>query len=71
MRLWAGIVAAYVLTLAGGAALGRAVVLHARSRRGTSAPDPALPAGWLPLGSAFDRALLPGVFDADRVGDAT
>jgi hypothetical protein len=76
MTLWLEIGAAYLLLLAAGVALGRYLATRFDGRGGGGqhrepAPDrpdaPSFGAEWPPLGTAFDRALLPGAFDDDAV----
>ena len=79
MTFWTGVAIAYVVIMALGLSLGR--YLGERFRRHGngggqvdpgSAPTPAGPRHALeapPLGSAFDRALLPGVFDEPAYSD--
>ena len=73
MTFWVGVAVAYVVIMALGLSLGRYFGERLR-RHGDgggqvdpgAAPTPIGPTHALecpPLGSAFDRALLPGVFD--------
>jgi hypothetical protein len=72
VTFWVGVAVAYVVIVALGLSFGR--YLGDRFRHGNgggqadpgAAPTPSGPTHALafsPLGSAFDRALLPGVFD--------
>jgi len=80
MTFWTGVAVAYVLILALGLSLGRYIAdrFTGRGDGGTGTPDPAPePVGPThsleacpPLGSTFDRALLPGVFDGEPVATA-
>ena len=75
MSFWLNVGLAYLLLLGLGLAAG--AFFGARGRRGgrgfggapTPVPvdpsGPTLAAAWLPLGSAFDRALLPDAFTDD------
>lgn len=71
MSFWLNVGLAYLillgLGLAAGAYFGSRGRHGGRGRGGSPAPAPVTPSGptlaaeWPPLGSAFDRALLPGV----------
>lgn len=74
MTFWTGIAVGYVLLIAAGLALGRYLAEHFPDRGSGGlgapaqpAPEPRGPAHAIdfcpPLGSPFDRALLPGAFD--------
>ena len=71
MTFWLNVAVGYLLLLGVGTAIG--VYLGLRRRRGGGGPvvapmapapsGPTLALDCSPLGSAFDRALLPGAFD--------
>jgi hypothetical protein len=72
VTFWVGVAVAYVVIMALGLSLGRYLGDRFRDGNGGGHVDPHVsptPAGpthaleFPPLGSAFDRALLPGVFD--------
>jgi hypothetical protein len=72
MTFWLGVAVAYVLVVALGLSIGRYLAERDPGRDGGIEPfpsnDPLTPAPTFglevpPLGSAFDRALLPGAFD--------
>jgi len=73
VTFWVGVVVVYAIVLSLGLSLGRYIAERfPRGDQGGShdgplpAPTPTGPSHALdvpPLGSAFDRALLPGVFD--------
>ncbi len=78
MTFWLEVALAYLLLIAGGLALGRFLALRFPGNGwGGPSDDPTPPAPsdpthaveWPPLGSAFDRALLPGAFDGEPVRD--
>lgn len=78
MAFWVGVAVVYLVIVNLGLLLGRFLSSRYPRRddgRGfdpTPQPTPAGPTHALdcpPLGSAFDRALLPGVFDAEPVPD--
>lgn len=80
MTFWLNVALGYLLLLAVGTALG--LVIGSRRRRGGGSggtpepvtPEPSGPTLALdcpPLGSAFDRALLPGAFTDERLPAAT
>lgn len=80
MTFWLNVALGYLLLLAVGTALG--LVLGGRRRRrgdggGTAEPvapepfGPTLALDCPPLGSAFDRALLPGTFADERLPTST
>jgi hypothetical protein len=72
VTFWVGVAVGYVVIVALGLSFGRYFAERFRDGNGGgqldpgAAPTPAGPTHALefpPLGSAFDRALLPGVFD--------
>jgi hypothetical protein len=76
VTFWLNVGLGYLLLLAVGTAVG--AFLGRRDRRGggggggvePTVPDPVGPmhaAEWPPLGSDFDRALLPGAFDSEHL----
>lgn len=78
MTFWVGVAVAYVLIVNAGLFLGRLLANRYPRRDGGGGTPPApMPQPYgpshatdcPPLGSAFDRALLPGVFDAEPVVD--
>ena len=79
MTFWVGVAVVYAIVLSLGLSLGRyfAERRHGRDQGGGQsspqpAPAPAGPSHALevpPLGSAFDRALLPGVFDEPAISE--
>lgn len=79
MTFWVGVAVAYVFIVNAGLFLGRLLASRYPRRGGgggstpPAAPDPTGPSHAMdcpPLGTAFDRALLPGVFDAEPVADS-
>lgn len=77
MTFWVGVAVGYVVIVNVGLVLGR-LLAHRYPRRGDGGtapeptPEPYGPTHALdcpPLGSAFDRALLPGAFDAEPLVD--
>ena len=79
MTFWVGVAVIYAIVLSLGLTLGRyfAERFHGRDQGGGQHhPQPTpVPSGpshaveFPPLGSAFDRALLPGVFDEPAVSE--
>ena len=79
MTFWVGVAVVYAIVLSLGLTLGR--YFAERSARGDSGggsydpmpapvpPGPAHAIEFPPLGSAFDRALLPGAFDDAPVAE--
>jgi hypothetical protein len=72
MTFWTGVAVTYVVVIALGLSLGRYLAERFQrpdggGRTPAPAPEPFGPSHALdacpPLGSAFDRAFLPGVFD--------
>jgi len=69
MTMWVTVGFVYAVLLAGGIALGHYFASRSHGRGGGLTPPPATTppapptfgAEWQPLGSDFDRALLPGV----------
>jgi hypothetical protein len=77
MRFWALVGVGYAVLLAVGFALGRLLAARfggAEPDGGVRGPDPApvddptFGLDWPPLGSAFDRMLLPGAFAGEPAG---
>ena len=79
MTFWVGVAVVYVVIASVGISLGRYLAdrFPGRDNGGgqtdpqpTPAPTgPTHAVGFPPLGTAFDRALLPGVFDQEPVAD--
>ena len=79
MTFWVGVAVVYAIVLSLGLTLGRyfAERFHGRDQGGGQHnPQPTpVPSGpshateFPPLGTAFDRALLPGVFDEPAVSE--
>ena len=79
MTFWMTVGVVYLMLLGIGIALGH--LIADRFRRGNGgqqpAPEPDLPPAptfgveWLPLGTAFDRQLLPGVFADGPLADVS
>jgi hypothetical protein len=75
---WVGVAVAYAVIMSLGLSLGRYLAERfprgdgGRGRDLEPVPTPSGPSfsvGWEPLGSAFDRALLPGAFDDVEVAE--
>jgi hypothetical protein len=79
VTFWVGVAVVYAIVLSLGLSLGRYFAERFQGRGeggGQQDPQPApVPSGpshaveFPPLGSAFDRALLPGVFDESVVSE--
>lgn len=76
MTFWVGVAVAYVVIISLGLSLGRYLADRFPRRDDGRGPDlepaptpggPSFALDWEPLGSAFDRALLPGAFDDAEV----
>lgn len=79
MTFWVGVAVAYVVIMSLGLALGRCLADRYPRRDDGRGPDrepvptpsgPSFAIDWEPLGSAFDRALLPGAFDDCEVAES-
>jgi hypothetical protein len=77
MAFWLSVACGYLMLLAAGLFAGHLLACwrDGRGGGGTGRPAPAGPSGPSyaldvpPLGSAFDRALLPGVFDGEPLSE--
>jgi len=76
VTFWVGVAVSYAVIISLGLSFGRYLADRFPRRDDGRGPDveptpmpkgPSFTVDWEPLGSAFDRALLPGAFDDDEV----
>jgi hypothetical protein len=76
VTFWVGVAVAYLVIMSVGLSIGRCLAERFPRRDDGRGPErdpvptptgPSFAAEWEPLGSAFDRALLPGAFDEVEV----